>query len=96
MRAIIAFYRTHIALHFLCRNSYQSLGGENLGESPLWYDTLSKTQTWHLRFRAAALLDALALVPACAERLNSFAFFGALLLLLLATTAWAAATETVT
>ncbi len=30
-----------------------------------------------MRFRAAALLAALALVPACAERLNSFAFVGA-------------------
>ena len=54
------------------------MGGENLGGSPLWYDTLSITQTWHLRFRAAALLAALALVPACAEHLNSFAFFGAI------------------
>ena len=29
-----------------------------------------------MRFRAAALLAALALVPACVERLNSFAFVG--------------------
>ncbi len=30
-----------------------------------------------MRFRAAALLATLALVPACAERLNSFSFVGA-------------------
>ena len=30
-----------------------------------------------MRFRAAALLAALALVPACAKRLNSFTFVGA-------------------
>ena len=30
-----------------------------------------------MRFQAAALLAALALIPACAERLNSFAFVGA-------------------
>ena len=30
-----------------------------------------------MRFQAAALLAALALVPACAKRLNSFAFVGA-------------------
>ena len=29
-----------------------------------------------MRFRTAALLAALALVPACAKRLNSFAFVG--------------------
>ncbi len=67
----IAFYRTHIALHFLRRNSYLSLGGENLGGSPNWYDTFAITQTPHLlfiilmRFQAAALLAALALVSAC-------------------------------
>jgi hypothetical protein len=30
-----------------------------------------------MRFQAAALLAALALIPACAKRLNSFAFVGA-------------------
>ena len=50
------------------------MGGENLGGSPLWYDTFNIILT---RFQATALLAALALVPACAERLNSFAFVGA-------------------
>ena len=46
----------------------------------VWY-FIHKTQTPHLifiilmRFRAAALLAALALVYACAERLNSFSSF---------------------
>ena len=51
------------------------MGGENLGGSPLWYDRAFNIIL--TRFRATALLAALALVPACAEHLNSFAFIGA-------------------
>ena len=51
-------------------------GGRNLGGIPLWYDTLAITQTPHIiyfilmRFQAAALLAALALVSACDGRLK--------------------------
>jgi hypothetical protein len=49
-----------------------------------------------MRFQAAALLAALAFVPACAKHLTLSPLLALLLLLLLAAATWEAAAETVT